>query len=368
MSIIVNKSSISESFKTNPIPTTQILPLDLRNLLSLPDSHTWPTSPVQPPPPSATIPVVDLGRPPHAVASAVRKASDEWGVFQVTNHGIPATLLREAEFQARRLFALPAEEKLAVVRSPDGIDGYGLARISRFFAKQMWYEGFTIMGSPVRHARQLWPNDYANFCNVMEEYQAQMKALSEKLLGLMFKSLGLAQDDIKWLHSKTNHHPPQAVLQLNSYPACPDPAHAMGLAPHTDSSLITLLHQSSNATGLQISGDGGNLWIPVNPIPGALTVNVGDLMHIATNGRFKTALHRAVVNMTRHRVSMAYFYGTPQEVKISPPMKLVDVDHPLLYQPVTWKEYLDAKGKYFNRALEFIKCEALFIADRCRQL
>ncbi|CAI0389781.1 unnamed protein product [Linum tenue] len=142
----------------------------------------------------------------------------------------------------------------------------------------------------------------------------------------------------------------------------------MGLAPHTDSSLITLLHQSSNATGLQISGDGGNLWIPVNPIPGALTVNVGDLMHIATNGRFKTALHRAVVNRTRHRVSMAYFYGTPQEVKISPPMKLVDVDHPLLYQPVTWKEYLDAKGKYFNRALEFIKCEALFIADRCRQL
>ncbi|CAI0389711.1 unnamed protein product, partial [Linum tenue] len=91
--------------------------------------------PVQPPPPSATIPVVDLGRPPHAVASAVRKASDEWGVFQVTNHGIPTTLLREAEFEARRLFALPAEEKLAVVRSPDGIDGYGLARISRFFCQ-----------------------------------------------------------------------------------------------------------------------------------------------------------------------------------------------------------------------------------------
>ncbi|CAI0389786.1 unnamed protein product [Linum tenue] len=167
MSIIVNKSSISESFKTNPIPTTQILPLDLHNLLSLPDSHTWPTSPVQPPPPSATIPVVDLGRPPHAVASAVRKASDEWGVFQVTNHGIPTTLLREAEFEARRLFALPAEEKLAVVRSPDGIDGYGLARISRFFAKQMWYEGFTIMGSPVRHASHLWPNDYANFWYVV---------------------------------------------------------------------------------------------------------------------------------------------------------------------------------------------------------
>ncbi|CAI0389713.1 unnamed protein product, partial [Linum tenue] len=102
---------------------------------SLPDSHTWPTFPVQPPPPSATIPVVDLGRPPHAVASAVRKASDEWGVFQVTNHGIPTTLLREAEFEARRLFALPAEEKLAVVRSPDGIDGYGLARISRFFCQ-----------------------------------------------------------------------------------------------------------------------------------------------------------------------------------------------------------------------------------------
>ena len=38
----------------------------------------------------------------------------------------------------------------------------GSARISSFFPKLMWSEGFSIMGSPVEHASQLWPKIMPN--------------------------------------------------------------------------------------------------------------------------------------------------------------------------------------------------------------
>ncbi|OMO57974.1 Oxoglutarate/iron-dependent dioxygenase [Corchorus olitorius] len=80
-------------------------------------------------------------------------------------------------------------------------------------------------------------------------------------------------------------------------------------------------------------------WTPVEPVEGALVVNAGDLMHILTNGRFKSLLHRAMVNNT------AYFYGRPKDAKVSPLKKLIEYDgnNPPLFHPVIWKEYLEAK-------------------------
>lgn len=45
------------------------------------------------------------------------------------------------------------------------------------------------------------------------------------------------------------------------------------------------------------------------PFEGALVVNVGDLMHILSNGRFRSVGNRAVVKGCKHRVSVAYLYG-----------------------------------------------------------
>ncbi|KAK9106754.1 hypothetical protein Syun_022765 [Stephania yunnanensis] len=55
------------------------------------------------------------------------------------------------------------ERKLKVVRLPDDVLGYDLVRISSFFPKLMWYEGLTIVGFPIEHARQLWPDGHTQF-------------------------------------------------------------------------------------------------------------------------------------------------------------------------------------------------------------
>lgn len=181
-----------------------------------------------------------------------------------------------------------------------------------------------------------------------------MKLFAEKLMWLMLGSLGIAKEDIYWASNKPNEFPEAFnVLQLNSYPACPDPDRAMGLAAHTDSTLFTILYQN-NTSGLQVMREGIG-WITVPPLSGALIINVGDLLHILSNGLFPSVLHRAIVNRARERLSVAYLYGPPSSVKISPLSKLIDPTHPPLYRSVTWSEYLGTKAKHFNKALSSVR-------------
>ncbi|XWS26917.1 hypothetical protein CRYUN_Cryun26dG0071400 [Craigia yunnanensis] len=357
MNPTMNSVPSSQTFNSSSSRPKYMVPLDFNNVPQLPDSHAWTTLPLddhQPIDPftEEPLPIIDLAKP--GVVKLVRHACEKWGAFQVINHGIPVSLLYEIECQTRRLFSLPTERKLLVARPPEGVSGYGSARISPFFPKQMWSEGFSIIGSPVEHASQLWPEDHAKFCDVMEQCQAKMKRLCEKIVAVVLSSLDLThEEDVKWFEPENGCDQNACVLQLNSYPVCPDPDRAMGLAPHRDSSLLTLLYQGS-ITGLQVYRDGAG-WMAVEPVEGALVINIGDLMQIISNGKFKSVLHRVVVNNTQHRVSMAYFYGPPKAAKISPLSKLIDYDHPPLYRPVTWKEYLEMKGKHFTKSLELIR-------------
>jgi len=74
------------------------------------------------------------------------------------------------------------------------------------------------------------------------------------------------------------HKESYQVLRLNYYPPCSTPEQVQGLSPHSDTSSITLLMQDDDVTGLEIRHQGG--WVPVNPIPDALVVNVGDVTEV----------------------------------------------------------------------------------------
>lgn len=201
------------------------------------------------------------------------------------------------------------------------------------------------------------------FSEIVAKYQESMKNLAQTLTWLIFSSLGISAHDIQWAsgpnaqaHDKNNDDKlkgASAAIQLNSYPTCPDPDRAMGLAAHTDSTLLTILSQN-NISGLQVFKEGTG-WVTVPPIPGGLVVNVGDLLHIMSNGLYPSVLHRVRVNRTRQRISVAYLYGPPEGVKISPHPKVVGPSRPALYRPVTWHEYLGTKAKHFNKALSCVQ-------------
>lgn len=68
-----------------------------------------------------------------------------------------------------------------------------------------------------------------------------------------------------------------ALMRLNHYPPCPDPSQAVGLLPHTDANLFTILHQGDVA-GLQVLND--DRWVAVRPHPHAFAINVGDMLQV----------------------------------------------------------------------------------------
>ncbi|XP_057541815.1 gibberellin 3-beta-dioxygenase 2-like [Amaranthus tricolor] len=328
--------------------------LNFQSVKELPDSFAWaphgdPCSIESDVFKPDSVPIVDLED--LKAHQLIGLACKSWGVFQIINHGIPKRLLDDIEIATKSLFGLSVHQKLKAARSSDGITGYGPARISSFFSKRMWSEGFTILGSPLDHARQLWPNDYTKFCDIIDEYQKEMNQLAKKLMQLILASLGIPNQDIlKWADLLQNAN---GAIQLNSYPVCPDPNRAMGLAAHTDSTLLTILHQSST-TGLQVFKDRTG-WVTVPPLSGGLVINIGDLLHILSNGQYPSVYHRAMVNRVQQRYSMAYLYGPGSGVRIQPLPKLIDATHPPLYRPVTWSEYLGIKGEHFNKALSLIR-------------
>lgn len=182
----------------------------------------------------------------------------------------------------------------------------------------------------------------------MENYQKQMKLLSEKLTHMIFNLLGInSEEENKWVGSTNTNH--SGAVQLNFYPSCPEPNRAMGLAPHTDTSFITILHQSQTS-GLQIFKEGSG-WATVQPDPNTLVVNTGDILHIMSNARFRCALHRVTVNSTKQRYSVAYFYGPPLDYVVSPSVLFNSVAR---FRALTVKEYISIKAKNLGGALSLI--------------
>ncbi|XP_038885582.1 gibberellin 3-beta-dioxygenase 1-like [Benincasa hispida] len=340
-------------------PPSQFVPLDFSSIQTVPESHLWPDSNelslAVELDERVSLPIIDLLD--NGASELLGRACEEWGMFQLINHGVPKTLIDEAEEETRRLFTLPARQKMKALQSPSSITGYGMAGISKYHPKLMWHEGFTVLGSPVDDAKKLWPNDYKRFCDVMEEYQNQMKGLGERLIRLIFKFLHISDKEmVKMLTSTCDSGgKPYMALRLNSYPPCPDPSRVVGLAAHTDTSLLTIIHQV-RSDGLQVFNDGAG-WVPLSPMSGTLIVNVGDILHILSNGRFPSILHRVTIQENKeHRYSLGYFYDPPAGLYISPYCKPLSESPQIpLYRCVNVQEYFTIKASNKGKGLSAIK-------------
>lgn len=67
-------------------------------------------------------------------------------------------------------------------------------------------------------------------------------------------------------------------VRMTYYPPCPEPDLVIGLTPHSDAAGITILLQVNEVEGLEVKKDGA--WIPVNFLPEAFVVNVGDILEV----------------------------------------------------------------------------------------
>lgn len=71
------------------------------------------------------IPLIDLSiSDTQLLVSQIGDACENWGFFQVINHGVPKLLREKLEFASKSFFGLPKEEKLMVRRDESNPFGY----------------------------------------------------------------------------------------------------------------------------------------------------------------------------------------------------------------------------------------------------
>ncbi|KAI7741569.1 hypothetical protein M8C21_011803 [Ambrosia artemisiifolia] len=113
-------------------------------------------------------------------------------------------------------------------------------------------------------------------------------------------------------------------LTINHYPRCPDPSLTLGVPKHADPNLITLLLQGI-INGLQVFKDGQ--WFGVEPLPHAFVVNIGHQLQIISNGKLRSAEHRAVTNSREDRTTIVTLISPCQDTIIEPANSIIDTDY-----------------------------------------
>lgn len=145
----------------------------------------------------------------------------------------------------------------------------------------------------------------AGYSNSYSEYNEKVQGLSECLMRIIVDGL-----DVDPAYFETFSKHAGGLLRWNFYPACPEPQKTLGLKPHTDFNLLTVLHQG-DVGGLQIEKDGK--WIPVRPRPGALAVNIGDTLQVRSSSSlnsFSVAVLRTENPLAHGRLSLSRYHRT----------------------------------------------------------
>ena len=109
------------------------------------------------------VPVIDLSQTDNeSLVDLVSKASKDWGLFQVVNHGIPSELISKLQKVGKEFFELPQEEK-EVIAKPEGykgVEGYGTKLQKEVQGKKGWVDHlFHIVWPPSFINYHFWPKN-----------------------------------------------------------------------------------------------------------------------------------------------------------------------------------------------------------------
>lgn len=292
-----------------------------------------------------SIPLIDLqdlqgpGRPD--VVKQIGQACQHDGFFQIKNHGVSETMISNMLRLARDFFQLPESERLKNYSDNPS----KTTRLSTSFNVKTekvanWRDFLRLHCYPLEDYVHEWPSNPPTFREDVAEYCTSIRELVLRLLEAISESLGLEKNYVKGVLSKQGQH-----MAMNYYPPCPQPELTYGLPGHTDPNLITVLLQD-DVPGLQVLRN--EKWVAVNPIPNTFIINIGDQMQVISNDRYKSVLHRAVVNCNKDRISIPTFYCPSPDAVIGPAPELVKDDHPAVYKNFTYGDYYT---QFWNRGL-----------------
>lgn len=316
-----------------------------------------------------TIPVIDLG--PYLAGEAgamarsaaeLRFALTEIGFYFIVNHGVPASQSRGVFEQAARFHALPPERKMDVRIDRHNV-GYLPMRgdtlrtstvqsVTRpnlnealFVARDLPADHPDVVADRRFRSANRWPAGLPGFREAVVAYCETMERLVQKLVPLYALALGLPAGFFDTPFAES-----QYKLRMTHYPHQDTAADdEFGIAPHTDTSFLTLL-APNEIPGLSIRTQSGR-WIDAPAIPDAYVVNGGQLLQRWTNDYFLATPHRAINRSGGERYALAFFCDSTIDWPIAAVPTTVGPDKPPKY-PTTW--YTDYMIKYQQRTYDLL--------------
>ncbi len=303
---------------------------------------------------------VSLNQPLENIADELGRSFSEFGFAIVRDHGIPQHLIDHAEAMSKAFFALPDETKRQYkIPGAGGARGYTpfgteKAKDAKVHdLKEFWHVGRSL---PDDHelaaymAPNVWPQEVEGFEETFEALYAAFEKAGLRVLEAIAIHLGLDRHFFEDTVRDGN-----SVMRLLRYPPL-EGEHAEGAiraAAHGDINTITLLLGAEEA-GLELLTKQGE-WLAVNPPPGALAVNIGDMLDRLTNGKLRSTTHR-VVNphgeaAYRARYSMPFFLHFRPEFVIEPRAQCGEAETGQVPQPpISSHEFLQQRLREINLA------------------
>lgn len=272
------------------------------------------------------LPVVDLDASDAAGSLAAGLRS--LGFVQLVNHVASPRAASELRTVCDAFFALSDDNKRAFTHDdPAANRGYrskGSEALSYSLGEPSppdLFESFNCAddrraGDHPLLAPTPWPDEVVStFSAAAGGWLAEMERLANQLDALIDETLGT---DL----AERSDCGPDTMACIDYRPG-PDGAEAslpgqQRMGAHSDYTTFTIL-DADPVTGLQIVTDDG--WVDVIPEPGALLLNVGDLLAMLTNDTWPSTLHRVVpmdAGCAPQRRSVAYFHYPNLDVEIAP--------------------------------------------------
>lgn len=318
-----------------------------------------------------SIPVIDVQDFP-AQSGKLVAACEAWGCFRIINHGISAALMSDMHTVGTALFERPMEIKRRTTNPdiPDrgyvANDGGSSSAVLTPSAplpsphqqretkvREFLYESLGLY-DPAS------PGAIDAFCDQLELFPKQRETIMRYInathglamsIGCkLAESMGLVESDLfkGWA----------CQYRLNKYNFNPQTLGRTGVPIHTDSGFLTILQDDGGVGGLEVVDKiTGNL-VPIDPMPGTLLVNLGDIAKAWSNGRFYNVTHRVVNKASgEERLSIVLFVLGPKEVAVEAPAEIVDSDDPnscrrRLYVPFTFEQYRMLRNSTRSKAGE----------------